>query len=196
MFATVTPSERHYGLAIRLFRGRRSDPAYACAEKEFLPFLDHNIPSLCPPEVTPETVTFGLPVDADLPDYDLRRLITARDPLCCVNAFLVACKVELPSLYEFRMCPKCPHCATSKEPCMDIFGSSATPMGGGAGRCENLIKFTRVSIQSVNIRFFAKVSVVLGRGSSVSTKRYASTTEARRHPCIFPLLKQVGVMRR
>jgi hypothetical protein len=99
VFATVTPSERHSGLAIRLFRGRRNDPAYACAAREFLPFIDHDTPSLCPADVSAETVTFGLPVDADLPDYDLRRLITARDPLCCVNAFLVACKVELPSLY-------------------------------------------------------------------------------------------------
>ena len=136
VFATVTPSERHSGLAIRLFRGRRNDPAYACAAKEFLPFTDHDTPSLCPADVSAETVTFGLPVDADLPDYDLRRLITARDPLCCVNAFVVACKVELPSLYGFRMCPNCPHCATSKEPCMDIFGSNATPMGGGGGRCD------------------------------------------------------------
>ena len=28
VFMTVTPSERHSGLAIRLYRGRSSDPAY------------------------------------------------------------------------------------------------------------------------------------------------------------------------
>ena len=138
VFMTVTPGERHSGLAVRLFRGRRNDPAYKFGSPDFLPYVGYDSPSLCgPSESEPEEATFD--IADDLPDYDLRRLITARDPLCCVNAFLVACMVELPLLYGFRMCPKCPQCAECEEPCMDAFGSNATPMGGGAGRCDAMV---------------------------------------------------------
>ena len=37
------------------------------------------------------------------------------------------------------MCPDCPHCAASENPCMDYFGSNATPMGGSAGRCDAMV---------------------------------------------------------
>ena len=77
--------------------------------------------------------------EVDLPDYDTRRLITSRDPLCCVHAFKVMTRVVLPTIHGFRMCPKCPHCATSANPCMDSFGSNATPMGGAAGRCDAMV---------------------------------------------------------
>ena len=153
IFMTLTPSERHSGLAIRLFRGRRKDPAFTCAAQgedrkgkkwldnnSFVPYLGYDSPSLKPlfeEFAFEEAAASELPIEGlDLPEYDLRRLITARDPLCCVNAFLVSCKVVFPGLFGFRMCPRCPDCAMSENPCMDIFGSNATPMGGGAGRCD------------------------------------------------------------
>ena len=34
VFVTITPSERHSGLAIHLFRGWRNDPAFACATQD------------------------------------------------------------------------------------------------------------------------------------------------------------------
>ena len=37
IFMTLTPSERHSGLAIRLFRGRRKDPAFTCGAEEKAP---------------------------------------------------------------------------------------------------------------------------------------------------------------
>ena len=74
-----------------------------------------------------------------LPDYDTRRLITSRDPLCCVHAFRVMRRVVLPSIYGLRMCPRCPHCAKGADACMDTFGSNATPMGGAAGRCDAIV---------------------------------------------------------
>ena len=37
------------------------------------------------------------------------------------------------------MCPNCPHCVESDEPCSDIFGSNATPLGGSAGRADAMI---------------------------------------------------------
>jgi hypothetical protein len=81
-------------------------------------------------------------VEIDLPDYDLRKLMSAKDPLACVHAYDVAVKIILPALYGIRMCPECPNCAMSEKPCMDIFGSNATPMGGSMGRADALIGAT------------------------------------------------------
>jgi hypothetical protein len=136
IFMTVTPSERHSGLAIRLSRYRRTDPGITSSAQDFLPWIGHNRPSLMAasrglqkqPDEEEELV--------DLPDYDLRRLMTARDPLAALNAFWVVIKVVLPLLYGLRMCPDCPKCVTSSQPCMDVFGSNATPMGGSIGLAE------------------------------------------------------------
>ena len=136
VFMSFTPSERHSGLAIRLYRGRASDPAYAGAAQDLRPWIGHSKPSLCPEEVESSGADVAV---VDLPEYDLRRRITSRDPLCCVHAFQVMTRIVLPSLYGFRMCPDCPHCATGSDPCMDSFGSSATPMGGVAGRAGGMV---------------------------------------------------------
>jgi hypothetical protein len=140
VFLTFSPSERHSGVAIRLYRGRRNDPAYTSSThdaKDFKDFIGYNTPSLQPgPRADAEG---GESVVIELPEYDLRRLITARDALCCVHAFMVMARVLFPSLYGFRMCPKCPHCVESAYPCMDRFGSNATPMGGSAGRGDAII---------------------------------------------------------
>ena len=52
----------------------------------------------------------------DLPEYDVRRLITSRDPLCCVHAFQVMTRVVLPSLHGFRVCPDCPPLRARRGP--------------------------------------------------------------------------------
>ena len=74
----------------------------------------------------------------DIPDYDLRKLLLAKDPLCAMDAFAVQVLVVLASLLGMRMCPDCPHCAECENPCMDIFGSTAEPMGGLIGRADAL----------------------------------------------------------
>ena len=144
VFLTFTPGERHSGLAIRLFRGRRKDPAFttpSCTNPDLNRWIGFNEPSLCPNadgnNDTDEIDEEGVIVD--LPEYDVRRYITARDPLCCVYAFYVMVRVVLPCLFGFRMCPHCPHCAKGDDPCMDAFGSNATSMGGCAGRCDAMI---------------------------------------------------------
>ena len=131
VFLTLTPSERHSGLAIRLFRGRRRDPAFAGTAQNLVPYLGEDAPSLCPG--TEESAV------VELPEYDLRRTITSWDPLACVYAFLVMVRVVLPVIFGYRMCPKCPHCATGTDPCMDGFGSNAKAMGGYAGRCDAMV---------------------------------------------------------
>ena len=138
VFLTFTPSERHSGLAIRLFRGRRNDPAFTAssgAAKDMSKWIGVNSPSLRPAQAPGDQEN----VVIDLPDYDTRRSITARDPLCCVYAFQVMTRVVLPSIFGYRMCPACPHCAKGADPCMDYFGSNATPMGGCAGRCDAMV---------------------------------------------------------
>jgi len=117
------------------------------------PWLGLNEPSLVPgddaaaPSVDPDTSAsapgvdpdVSAPATAELPDYDTRHLIGARDPLSCVYAFDVMIKVVFPALYGYRMCPDCPHCAVSDNPCIDSFGSNATPTGGAAGRADAVI---------------------------------------------------------
>ena len=75
----------------------------------------------------------------ELPDYDLRRLMNARDPVSCVYAFRVVIVCIIAPLLGLRMCPDCPHCCTTPNPCMDFFGSNGTPMGGSMGRADAMI---------------------------------------------------------
>ena len=109
IFMTVTPSERHSGLAIRLSRCRRGDPAcsdaapnhtHPGAAQETARWAGYNAPRLYPAGGEPSAEAA-----ADLPQYDLRRLMTSRDPLACVHAFWVSIRVVLASLLGIRMCP-------------------------------------------------------------------------------------------
>ena len=74
----------------------------------------------------------------DVPGYDLRRLILARDPLASSLAFSVQIRLVLATILGFRMCEDCPHCSDLDNPCMDTFGSCAEAMGGIAGRCDGI----------------------------------------------------------
>ena len=137
VFMSFTPSERHSGLVVRLYRGRRHDPAYAGMARDLAAWAGYDSPSLRPPERSEDDDEES--VEGELPEYDTRRILAGRDPLSCVYAFMVITRVVFPALYGFRMCPDCPHCATAEHPCMDSFGSSATPMGGCAGRADGMI---------------------------------------------------------
>ena len=75
----------------------------------------------------------------EVPSYDLRKLMISRDSVCSVDAFNIIVRIVMAQLYGIRMCPDCPHCALSERPCMDIYGSNATPMGGSMGRADALI---------------------------------------------------------
>ena len=48
-------------------------------------------------------------------------------------------------MFGIRMCPDCPHCCKSEQPCQNIFGSSAEPQGGAFGRCDAI--FSAVETQ-------------------------------------------------
>jgi len=173
IFMTISPSERHNGLAIRLSRYRRSDPlldpSVAAAERRW---IGAEAPRLGPQrrwaddgQRVEERLQRGadeemeeVTTDIDIPDYDVRRLILARDPLCTVDAFKVFVRVVLAQLLGIRMCPDCPHCNKGKNPCQNRFGSNALPQGGIFGRCDAI--FGGVETQksgSLHLHFWAYV---------------------------------------
>ena len=128
MFITISPSERHSGLTLRLIRKRMRDPWVNHGEPDFKALMQRlasaDYPSL-------ETVTQDWAssngceyAEASLPAYKLRRQAITNDILCCVEAFLVLVKVVLATLLGIRMCPKCPHCNAngSRHPCQEHFG--------------------------------------------------------------------------
>ena len=128
VFMTVTPSERHSGLVLRLSRHRRNDLALVGLPEQLLGGIGADMPYL-----------YGAPeddVEIDLPAYDHRRLLAARDPLASVNAFWTWIRKVFAPLYGLRVCPVCPNCCEEANPCADRFGSNATPLGGSAGRAD------------------------------------------------------------
>ena len=131
-FALHATLQRHNYLAIRLPRYRGNDPFIRDMEKSNgeEQWIGQDVPSL---EASEEDV-----FEIEVPGYDLRKLIQARDPLCVANAFDVQIRLQLATLLGIRMCPDCPHCAESARPCQDALGSSAEMMGGFAGRSDAL----------------------------------------------------------
>ena len=143
IFMTISPGERHNYLALRFFRYRKMDPFMAAATEDAInqkPWCGPDAPSLQPKADEIYSV--------EIPGYDLRRLMMAQDPLCAANAFFVQIRTILATALGIRMCPHCPHCAASKNPCQDAFGSSAELMGGLAGRADAM--FGAVECQKSN----------------------------------------------
>ena len=91
------------------------------------------------PSIEPLTSEEGEEVFFDIPDHDLRRKMTGRDPLSELLQFEVHLYVIIPKLFGYRFCPDCPHCIERGNPCTDIYGSNATPMCGTLGRVDAVI---------------------------------------------------------
>ena len=142
IFMTVSPSERHNYLALRLCRYRSEDPFVDDLHR---PWISMNSPSL-------ETQDDER-MDIDIPGYDVRKLMLAEDPLAVVNAFMIQIRVLLATILGIRMCPHCPHCM---PPCQDALGSVAELGGGAAGRADAL--FGAIECQkttgSLHLHFF------------------------------------------
>ena len=132
LFITISPNERHSTLVLRMSRARQNDPALhsvdlvSAARKRF---SGSNAPSLFLDDDE---------AHLELPSFETRRAISARDPLSTVYAFQVQVRVLLAMLLGVRMCPNCPHCATSKFPCANKFGHNTFPMGGVFGAVDGL----------------------------------------------------------
>ncbi|CAJ1385553.1 unnamed protein product, partial [Effrenium voratum] len=72
----------------------------------------------------------------NLPNYEDRRALLARDPLACAEGFRTLVLLTLRHLLGVRFCPRCPNCAASERPCSDAFGSNALAAGGVLGRVD------------------------------------------------------------
>ena len=131
IFMTISPGERHNYLAIKLSRYHGQDPFILCsatpAERER---IGPDAPSLMP--LSDDVF------EMNVPGYDLRKLIQARDPLACVNAFQVQVHVIFATLLGLRMCPICPHCCRTTNPCTDVWGCNGELLGAFAGRGDAL----------------------------------------------------------
>ena len=132
IFMTISPGERHNYLALRLSRYRRRDQFITHGDtRGEADWIGTDKPSL---RATDDDI-----FEIEVPGYDLRRLIQARDPLACANAFS-QCKFVVCSR-RFLGCAcahLCPHCCESGNPCSDVWGSNGELMGGFAGRGDAL----------------------------------------------------------
>ena len=120
----------------------------------------------------------------DIPGYDLRQLLLARDPLAAVNAFFVQLRVVLATALGMQMCPFCPHC--HDNPCQDAQGSVAELLGGSLGRCDGMIGAVECQKTTGNLHFHAMTFLQclhqFGSMQDIATaieKQLATTTELK-----------------
>ena len=120
IFFTISPNEQHSALVLRLSRFRANDPYLKYEEDLVRKLAGQNFPHL---EATA----------LDLPEYDLRRAATARDPFATVEGYRTEIYLRLAAVLGIRMCPQCPRCNESGLGCQDRFGSNMRPVGGALG---------------------------------------------------------------
>lgn len=77
---------------------------------------------------------------SQVPGYDTRRALIAKDSLASVDGFKMMVLLAYEHLFGMRVCPNCPHCnhdeQQKQQPCQDCFGSNATAEGGVFGRID------------------------------------------------------------
>ena len=130
LFVTFSPSDRDTTLMLKLARARQSDPAIAANKTK-------TFQSRQKVELDVEFYNLsGEDLLDELPDYDDRKKILARDPLACSEGFQTLVLLALKHIFGVRYCPDCPHCAVTGAPCTDAFGSNAAPTGGVFGRVD------------------------------------------------------------
>ena len=121
LFVTVSPTTRHNGLCMRFSRYRARDPA---AQEMRGPWFARDKPPLWNKDEL---------ADIDLPDYEVRRALTARDPWATVLAFQRMIRFVFGELLGIRLCPDCPHCA-----CNDQWGQGFHVGGGVLGLVKGI----------------------------------------------------------
>ena len=99
LFFTISPNEQDSSLVLRLSRFRRNDPYLLHRDADTERLVGADFPKL----ESDNTVI-------DLPEYDLRRAATCRDPLAVIEAYRLEIYLRLSSVLGIRMCPYCPRC--------------------------------------------------------------------------------------
>ena len=151
---TISPNEQHSCLVLRLSRFRTNDPYLKWKDDEWKKLAQMDYPSLeakkrkCGHGTTNDAANGGPSprhnvnddeICINLPEYDLRKIAAARDPLAVVEAYRVEIMLRLASVLGVRMCPHCPRCNNKKGNlgCQDRFGSNMRPMGGVLGGMDS-----------------------------------------------------------
>ena len=96
-YLTFSPNPKNSVWTGRLFRTRKNDPAMTHGYPEFADYCGFDKPS-----VVPLTSEEGEGVLFDIPDHDLRRKMTGRDPLSELLQFEVHLYVIIPKLFGHR----------------------------------------------------------------------------------------------
>ena len=119
LMLTISPNEQHSALVLRISRYRQNDPhiKHGSAEQKRLARRDY-------PPLEERRAPGVEEVEIDLPEYDLRRALTARDPLAVIEAYKIEILLRVAILLGVRMCPFCPRCNDTPFGCQDKFGSN------------------------------------------------------------------------
>ena len=129
LFLTISPSAKHSGMCIRMSRYRESDPAISAethARASMRPWHTAQHPKIW-------ADGNGKSIGIEIPEYDLRRMMTSRDLWAVMQAFAHSVRYILARLLGLRMCPLCPRCNVSEFCCQNKFGHNMLPMGGTMG---------------------------------------------------------------
>ena len=116
LFITISPTTRHNTLCIKFSRYRAADPGGAADGARERPKLW---------ETAEATI--------DVPPYDTRRQLTARDPWAVVLSFQTVVRCIFAKLLGIRMCFRCPACD-----CRDARGHGCHVTGGILGIASGL----------------------------------------------------------
>ena len=107
IFVTFSPDEKHNLLMLRLHRSREHDPVH---------LVDENNKRYGQRTEPPLDMEVSLDVlGAQLPTYDERRSIMARDALASVYGFRITILVTLEYIFGMRVCIHCPDCNHDPE---------------------------------------------------------------------------------
>ena len=133
LFFTISPNELQSALVLLLSRFRPNDPYVRESTEAVQRLAAANYPALEAQGQQAHTDGDDDSVDIEFPEYDLRRLTSARDPLAVVNAYKINIVLRLATVFGVRMCPRCPRCNDGVLGCQDKFGNNLRPVGGVAG---------------------------------------------------------------
>ena len=136
IFVTMSPDEAHQLLFVRLSRGRVTDPCHARDTPDLVAARGRDWPPLCH-DLTLPVAGLVETLRQDVPTWQERRAILARDPLASVDGFRVLMSLALRHLFGVRFCSRCPDCnRRSSGQCQDALGCGASAVGGVFGRVD------------------------------------------------------------
>jgi len=148
LFFTISPNEKLSSWVLRISRYRKNDPFLQHADPIWSRLCGMDYPELAAKRRrtdnsisttasacnTMHNCTEGdMEIEIDLPEYSMRQLATARDPLSVVEGHRLNVCLRLAWLLGVRMCPRCPQCNHYRWGCQDLLGSNMRPTGGTLG---------------------------------------------------------------